>query len=199
MSWIGHHRVSERLASEAQAELRAGHDERARTLYRRAADAELCAIRHLEHAKTRTLGISWVSVASLYYKAGMHDRAGELAWSGLNLYLLPEFAKQQLRNLLQSICGPAIATGVIARSLRTHQTPSSRPMSRQLTRELTTTRKWSMPSKDEYNGRIWIAIDPRQFKHTNILIELRLAGIEGVNLKAFGSPSGTKTTSSRSL
>lgn len=105
MSWIEHHRVSERLASKAEAALRVGNSERARAFYARAADAEHDAVMDLDGAKTRTFVITWVSVASLYYKAGMLERAEEVAWKILNLYSLPDFAKQQLKNLLQLIWG----------------------------------------------------------------------------------------------
>jgi len=103
MSWTEHHRVSERLASEAQAALRSGDSEQARVLYARAADAEHDAVASLDGAKIRTLAISWVSMASLYYKAGMVEHAEQVAWLGLDHYSFPDFAKRQLRNLLQSI------------------------------------------------------------------------------------------------
>lgn len=103
MSWIEHHEASERFASQAQAAMRDGHGQKARELYARAADAEQRAVADLDAGKTRTLGISFVSTISLYYKAAMFERAEELACHWLPAESLPVFAKEQLRNLLQSI------------------------------------------------------------------------------------------------
>ena len=103
MSWIENHAVSERLASEAQAVLREGRQREALDLYARAAEAEELAIADLDAAKVRTLGISSVSAVSLYYKAAKFERAEKVAGHWLVCDALPAFAKEQLRNLLQSI------------------------------------------------------------------------------------------------
>ena len=103
MSWLEHHEISERLASQAQAALREGQRERALALYARAADAEDQALAELDTSKTRTLGISVVSAASLHYKAASFARAEEVAVRWLGVDSLPPFAKEQLRILLQSI------------------------------------------------------------------------------------------------
>ena len=102
MSWLEHHRESERLASEAQVARREDRRQDAEDLYLRAADAERRAIAELDPSKARTLGISVVSAASLYYKAAQHSRAEEVAgrWLGEPI---PSFAKDQLRSLLQSV------------------------------------------------------------------------------------------------
>ena len=148
MSWIEHHRVSERLASEAQAALRDGDSKRARALYARAADAEHNAVADLDSAKTRTFAISWVSVASLYYKAGMVERAQQVAWRGLNLYSLPDFAKQQLRNVLQLIWSNW--------SNLTLRTP---PVQEHLIKAITTIEKWPWVEIGESEDRFRIDID----------------------------------------
>ncbi len=103
MSWIEHHEVSERLASQAEAASREGRREDARALYAQAADAEDQALANLDVSKTRTLGISAVSAASLYYKAASFARAEEVAARWLGFDSLPVFAREQLRLLLQSI------------------------------------------------------------------------------------------------
>ena len=103
MSWIEYHAVSERLASQAQAALREGRQQEALELYARAADAEELAIADLDTAKVRTLGISSVSVVSLYFKAAKFERAEEVAARWLGFDSLPAFAREQLRILLQSI------------------------------------------------------------------------------------------------
>ena len=102
MSWLKHHREAEQLASEAELCWREGRQEAARQLYLRAANAESQAITALDHSKTRTLGISAVSAASLYYKAREYSRAEEVAARSLPDQI-PVFAKDQLRALLQSV------------------------------------------------------------------------------------------------
>ena len=103
MSWLEHHRESERLASQAQAELGKGNRREAIHLYVRAADAENAALAALDSSKTRTLGISAVSAASLYFKATEFKRAEQVAFQWLGYASLPAFAVEQLKNLLQSI------------------------------------------------------------------------------------------------
>ena len=103
MSWIEHHKVSEDLASQAQIALSDGREEDALALYARAALAEDKALADLDTSKTRTLGISAVSAASLYYKAAELENAEEVAVRWLNFESLPAFAKDQLRSLLQAI------------------------------------------------------------------------------------------------
>ena len=103
MSWIEYHEASERLASKAQAALRDGRRQMAQELYARAADAEQQAVANLDATKTRTLGISSVSAVSLYYKAAMFERAEEVACRWLRADSLPTFAREELRNLLQSM------------------------------------------------------------------------------------------------
>ena len=103
MSWLEHHKTSERLASQAQAALSEGKQQEAMNLYVRAADAEKAALDVLDASKTRTLGISAVSVASFYFKAAAFQRAEQVASHWLGYASLPTFAADQLRNLLQSI------------------------------------------------------------------------------------------------
>ena len=95
-------------------------------LYARAADAEDQALADLDMSKTRTLGISVVSAASLYYKAGSFARAEEVAVRWLGFDSLPAFAREQLRTLLQSIwseqgleeTGPRFAPGQVLVSVQ---------------------------------------------------------------------------------
>lgn len=103
MSWIEHHQASEQLAAEAQAALREDRQAEALALYARAADAEHEALTDLDASKTRTSGITAVSAASLYYKAGELERAERVAGHWVGVDYLPSFAKEQLRGLLQSI------------------------------------------------------------------------------------------------
>lgn len=103
MSWIALHQVSEGFASEAEAAVLQGRRAEARKLYARAAAAEEDAVGLLDPSKTRTIGISAVSAASLYYKAEELARAEEVAGRWLGFATLPGFAREQLRSLLQSI------------------------------------------------------------------------------------------------
>ena len=110
MSWIEHHKVSEDLASQAQTALSDGREEDALALYARAALAEDKALADLDTSKTRTLGISAVSAASLYYKAAEFESAEEVAVQWLKFDSLPAFARNQLRSLLQAIYSRRIRT-----------------------------------------------------------------------------------------
>ena len=102
MSWIEHHRTSERFASQAEAAVNDGRRREARALYSKAAKAESAALRELDGAKARTLGVSAVSAVSLYYKAGEFDHVREQAHSWLKHGCMPEFAADQLRELLRA-------------------------------------------------------------------------------------------------
>ena len=110
MSWIEHHKISEDLASQAQTALSDGREEDALALYAHAALAEAKALADLDTSKTRTLGISAVSAASLYYKAAEFENAEEVAVRWLNFESLPAFAKDQLRSLLQAIRSKRVRT-----------------------------------------------------------------------------------------
>ena len=102
MSWIEHHKVSENLASQAQAALNERRREEAQLLYAQAARAEDKALAELDKSKARTLGITAVSAVSLYYKATEFERAIEVALQWLKYDSLPAFADEQLRNLLRT-------------------------------------------------------------------------------------------------
>ena len=112
MSWVEHHKRSERLASDAQVALFKDRRTEALELYAQAADAEDKALADLDRSKVRTVGISAVSAASLYYKAGDLERAWKIADEWLRWPTLPDFAKDQLRNLQRSIPKdrPAVAS-----------------------------------------------------------------------------------------
>ena len=103
MSWQVHHRESELLASEADVALRLGDREAAKHLYGKAAVAEAKALNFLSGDKSRTLGITAVSAAALWYHAGSLREAERAAHAALTLTGLPAFAIGELRTLLQSI------------------------------------------------------------------------------------------------
>ncbi|MBO1056393.1 MAG: hypothetical protein HEQ27_07640 [Dolichospermum sp. JUN01] len=103
MSWLEHHTRSEKYASQAEDLGRRGEFNRAAELYCLAADAEVCALEDLAHNKTRTIGITAVSSASLYFKAREFKQAKRIAHRYLATELLPPFAVEQLEELIQVI------------------------------------------------------------------------------------------------
>ncbi|RUS92344.1 hypothetical protein DSM106972_099450 [Dulcicalothrix desertica PCC 7102] len=103
MSWVSHHSQSEHYANLAEEALREQNNARAIELYRLAAEAEILALEALEPTKTRTIGITAVSAASLLYKAQEFRSSEQLAYQWLITDLLPAFAIRQLQELLQVI------------------------------------------------------------------------------------------------
>lgn len=103
MNWIELHRVSENEAASAHAALQVGEVDKARLMFKSAAEAETAAIESLGDGKPRTLGITAVSAVSLWYKAGLVSEAEKLAHQMLTRSGLPDFATVQLQTLLQAI------------------------------------------------------------------------------------------------
>lgn len=103
MSWVEHHRISEQLASEAEAACLRGDLHQAKSLYAEAAQAELAALRSVRAGKVRTLGITAISAAALWYRAGKLREAERVSYYALSLPELPAFATVELRTLLQTI------------------------------------------------------------------------------------------------
>ena len=104
MSWLTHHESSEAAASEAHAARRRGDEALANSLFEDAAKAELLALTYLiASEKPRTFGVTAVSAAALLYKAEQRKEAEQFAHSMLGQPGLPDFATDQLREILQSI------------------------------------------------------------------------------------------------
>ena len=103
MSWTEHHTTSERAAAAAEMAARRGQGDEAIQLYRVAAEGEERALAAIQPDKLRTLGITAVSAASLWYMAQEYTRAQQLAHSWLASGRLPPFAAAQLRDLLQEV------------------------------------------------------------------------------------------------
>jgi hypothetical protein len=103
MTWAQWHAKSEQLASEAEVEIRRNDPHAAKALYLRAAETENWALLELDPTKTRTLGITAVSAASLWFKAQSFAKAEQLCYLMLSRGDLPEFAISQLRSLVQAI------------------------------------------------------------------------------------------------
>lgn len=107
MSWAIHHRESERLAGEAEAAIRLGQRGLAHELFRQSARSEERALAVVGTDKPRTLGVTAVSAAALWYHAGELQEAARVAHSASTLVGLPAFAATELRMLLQAIWNDA--------------------------------------------------------------------------------------------
>jgi hypothetical protein len=105
MSWDAFHSESERFAGAAEVAAKQGDSDRAVELYRLAAEAEARALNEVDPKKSRTLGVTAVSAAALYYKAGESESAKEIALRWLDDDAFPSFAGEQLRDILQQIDG----------------------------------------------------------------------------------------------
>ena len=94
---------SENLAGLAEVALRQHDVQRAVELYKLAAQQETLAINFIDPSKVRTLGITAVSAASLWYKAGEYQQSQIVIYRALATGTLPLFAVDELQGLLQSI------------------------------------------------------------------------------------------------
>lgn len=103
MTWLSWHEKSERLASEAHVAARRGDLTRARSLFAEAAEAESMALGVADPSKSRTFGITAVSAVSLWLKGERLDEAEKVALKSLSSNVLPAFASDELRLLLQAI------------------------------------------------------------------------------------------------
>lgn len=103
MTWAKFHAESERLAIDAHLASRARNTDHSLALYKQAADAERKALDQLDGSKVRTRGITAVSAVALWFKAGEYVLAEQFAYSMLADPLTPEFAREELRNLVQAI------------------------------------------------------------------------------------------------
>jgi hypothetical protein len=103
MNWLVHHTLSEEYASQAEEFHRQQEFDRAVELYRLAAEKENNALESLDSHKMRTIGITAISSASLYYKAREFTLAKRVAHKWLGSEFLPIFAIDELEELLQVI------------------------------------------------------------------------------------------------
>lgn len=103
MTWIELHTASEAAAIRAEEAFRGGEAANARLLYETAAESEERALAAVDSAKMRTRGVTAVSAVALWYKAAAFERAEQLAHSMLADPLIPDFARTELRSLVQAI------------------------------------------------------------------------------------------------
>ena len=103
MSWAALHRQSEESALQAEQALKAGNLDSAKQNYAKAAEFEQQALGCIDPTKARTVGITAVSAVSLWYKAAEFVKAEQLAYSSLAKDSIPDFARTELRNLVQAI------------------------------------------------------------------------------------------------
>jgi hypothetical protein len=109
MNWGNRHEESEHLATYAEQAARSGDRLKAEALYRDAAAAEAAALETVPLEKTRTRGITAVSMVALSYKGRDYASAESQAHVLLAEGKLPVFAKLQLRDLLNVIWTAAAA------------------------------------------------------------------------------------------
>ncbi|BCL93379.1 hypothetical protein ACNRBV_04070 [Ralstonia pseudosolanacearum] len=103
MDWISLHRQSEKFARQAHEKLGAGDDIGAKRAFAEAAKLEAQALDLLDVNKERTRGVAAVSATSLWYKAGELGVAAQFAYRQLGVGGLPDFAQEQLEELLRAI------------------------------------------------------------------------------------------------
>ena len=103
MNWAIFHTESERLAIDAYRKSRAQNIAEANVLYSQAAEAEQRALGCLDVSKIRTRGITAVSAVALWFKATEYAYAEQLAHAMLADAHIPDFAREDLRNLIHAI------------------------------------------------------------------------------------------------
>lgn len=103
MTWADLHTRSEQLAIEAQMAMKTRDTPKALTLYRQAAELEQEAFKQLDTSKVRTRGITAVSAVALWFKAGEFAQAEQIAYGMFADPHTPDFAREELRNLVQAI------------------------------------------------------------------------------------------------
>lgn len=104
-SWIEAHRHSEGLAASAEAAKRNGDHKGAERLYVMAAEAEELALRLVPRDKFKTYGVTAVSAVALFYKGQRSEVAEQVAMACLANENLPDFARHQLKSVVQTIWG----------------------------------------------------------------------------------------------
>lgn len=103
MTWGELHSKSEQLAIEASSAQQARDYAKATDLYRRAAELERQALVALDPTKARTRGVTAISTVALLFKGKDFDAAEQLAYLMLADANMPDFARAELRNLVQAI------------------------------------------------------------------------------------------------
>lgn len=102
-SWAELHQASEAVAIEADRLSREGNTSKAALSYAEAAELEHRALAAIDPIKVRTKAITAVSAVALWYKAAAYEPAEQLAYSMLADPSLPQFARRDLRDLVQAI------------------------------------------------------------------------------------------------
>lgn len=103
MTWLKYHSKSEEYASQAEVAFRRGDLSLSTKYYQLAAKEEEIALSKLDPSKKRTLGITAVSAASLWFKGGDFKKTESTVYKCLSSYSLPPFAIAQLRTILKTI------------------------------------------------------------------------------------------------
>jgi hypothetical protein len=103
MSWKQKHSEAMQVAEAAHNALRAGEQASARKLFAQAAMLEEAALANLSPDQPRTSGITAISAASLWLKSQFLSEAERVSSHLLSVAHLPDFAKKELRTILQTV------------------------------------------------------------------------------------------------
>ena len=103
MTWANDHNHAMRVAEAAHDALKHGDYVRARVLFAEAGMLEEQALRKLGPNQTRTLGITAISATSLWLKSREYAKTEQLAYQLMSSANLPEFARKELRAILQTV------------------------------------------------------------------------------------------------
>lgn len=103
MTWETHHSASEDYAIKAELATKNHDSLAARNLYHRAAEEEVIALSQINQGKVKTLSITVLSAASLWYKAKEFREAERFVCEWLANDLLPQNFIAQLQTVLQTI------------------------------------------------------------------------------------------------
>ncbi len=103
MSWTEYHAQAEHYANLAEEAILSRNVDRATEFYCLAAAQETLALSDIDPEKTRTIGITAVSAAALWFKGRNLSQAQNAALRGLVIPNLPPFAQNELKELLQTV------------------------------------------------------------------------------------------------
>lgn len=103
MSWSTRHSQSEKLASAAHLARQRGDLADAEANFVAAGRAEARALLALGADEPRTYGVTAVSAAALFFKGREFAEAEKIARVALKTHFLPDFAKEQIEEILTAI------------------------------------------------------------------------------------------------
>lgn len=103
MTWVEYHRASEVAAAQATIAQNAGITSASLEWFRKAAELEQKALSDIPADKPRTRGVVAISASSLWLNSESYDEAESIALDVLRDNTLPDFAREQAREICQMI------------------------------------------------------------------------------------------------